>query len=399
MLGKPIHEIQLSEIQEFLETGIREGTTLDFKGDFPSNLEKTLAAFANTYGGIIFIGVDETKLGAAKLPITGVELRSGLRERILQKGLEAIDPPVLPDVHVIPFASNPALSEPDRALIIVEVAESPDAPHAVDSRTVVYLRGDNVSKHIDRKATIGEIEWFLNKRQKSLDLKNLLLDHSRERAEKMRDGRRSRHRTESYPTRGEMTLTLSPVFPRSPLLSAPELFRASQECRVDFNTAIRQLPAGAPRRMSDGVFFDGDYAYSEYQTMGGIFHQSDYWWDYYTAGTSPGRRHLYPGCTASILLATFANAAEFYSRADYCGSLEFRFMANGLDNAHFTSPTRGIFETYYLTESHVRIERTFSVAQLREKTLELAKDCQREIYWAFGYDAQDRWLEEDFLDG
>lgn len=210
MFAKPIQEIEFAEIVSFLETGVREGTALDFKLDFPSALEKTLASFANTYGGIILIGVDEADSGAAVLPITGVELRPGLRERVLQKGLEAVHPPVLPEVRVLEFKSNPSLSEPDRALIVVNVAESAEAPHSVDQRTVVYLRGDNVSTRMERKATVGEIEWLLNKRQRSLQVKQRLTANANDRAEKIRPQRRARNRLGNYWRDGEITLTPPP---------------------------------------------------------------------------------------------------------------------------------------------------------------------------------------------
>jgi hypothetical protein len=55
------------DLNTFLSTGVRENFILDFKRDFPKNLEKTLVAFANTYGGTILIGVDETPTGTAVL--------------------------------------------------------------------------------------------------------------------------------------------------------------------------------------------------------------------------------------------------------------------------------------------------------------------------------------------
>jgi hypothetical protein len=85
MFGTDLDRLELSEIVSFLETGVREGVALEFKKDFPNHLEKTLASFANTYGGFLLIGVDETSTGAAALPIGGVELRPGLRDR--QQGI------------------------------------------------------------------------------------------------------------------------------------------------------------------------------------------------------------------------------------------------------------------------------------------------------------------------
>jgi Putative DNA-binding domain len=94
-----------------------------------------LMLFANTYGGTILISVDETSTGAAVLPVHGLDLRPGLREHVLQIALDNIYPPLVPDVHVIPIKSSATIAAADRAVIVVRVHESDDAPHAVEERT------------------------------------------------------------------------------------------------------------------------------------------------------------------------------------------------------------------------------------------------------------------------
>ena len=62
----------------------REGVTIDYKGELPSDLAKLIAAFANTDGGIAFIGVEEER---------GVYRRSRARWRKLRSssGLGGIE--------------------------------------------------------------------------------------------------------------------------------------------------------------------------------------------------------------------------------------------------------------------------------------------------------------------
>jgi len=201
MFGTPIESIDFSQILSFLQTGIREGFALDFKENFPSSLGKTLASFANSYGGMILIGVAETDSGAAVIPIKGVELTTGLRERVLQKGLEAVYPPVLPEVHVVEFKSDKDLPKPDRAVVVIRVAESDDAPHAVEDRTVVYFRNDNISSRFLRKATVGDIEWLVNKRQRSIEEKGRLVRKALERTQHLRSKRRNGKPSASIPAR------------------------------------------------------------------------------------------------------------------------------------------------------------------------------------------------------
>ena len=47
------------DVLSFLQEAIPEGVRLDYRRDFPINLEKTIAALANTEGGVILIGVEE----------------------------------------------------------------------------------------------------------------------------------------------------------------------------------------------------------------------------------------------------------------------------------------------------------------------------------------------------
>jgi len=56
---KPINEITYDDVKNFIQKKIKENTFLDYKADFPRKLEKTIAAMANTHGGIIIIGVKE----------------------------------------------------------------------------------------------------------------------------------------------------------------------------------------------------------------------------------------------------------------------------------------------------------------------------------------------------
>ena len=57
----PIETVTWKDVEDFCAQGTREGAYLDYKQDFPTDLAKTIAAMANTLGGIVIIGVAETK--------------------------------------------------------------------------------------------------------------------------------------------------------------------------------------------------------------------------------------------------------------------------------------------------------------------------------------------------
>ncbi|HEX4321347.1 MAG TPA: ATP-binding protein [Acidobacteriaceae bacterium] len=399
MFGIPIEDVTYSALVSFLETGVREGFALDFKIDFPSNLEKTLSAFANTYGGVILIGVDETTTCEAKFPIRGVELKPGLRERVLQIAMDAITPPMMPEVRVLEFRSNESLTTEDRAVVLVRVIESDNAPHAIDGGTTVYLRIDNVSKRFERKATIGELEWLANKRTRSLTEKARLLDSANQRTTALRSKRRNSHRAESYNRKGAMRLWTVPMFPRWPLVDKRELNGIVSAASIRVNTAFYSLPDGQMQRVAGGISYSGSYGYSEFQQQGLIFHEFDYWWDYYGISSTSNARRIYPKVTSTLLWAVLQLSRRVYQRIGYSGFLEFRFEADDLSECFFADQ-----ETYFahegprLVESEVSLDRQFTVAELEDGLMKIAQDCQRELYWTFGVDANDSRLSRDFLD-
>jgi len=395
MFGALLTAIEFPEVVTFLQTGVREGVSLDFKIDFPSNLEKTLSAFANTYGGVLLIGVGETTSGAAALPVAGVELKPGLRERVLQKGLEAVYPPILPEVHVVEFRSGPTLTMPDRAVVVVRVAESDQAPHSVDGRTVVYLRNDNVSTPF-RKATLGEIEWLSNKRQLSVEQKDCLIERAADRAANLRSRRRTRNGPRTYWREGAMVLTAVPVYPRVALMETSAWSEMIRQIRVPINALPTQIPTGNLQRIAGGVFFDGEYSYSEFQSQGLLYYEFDYWWDYLYPQTSQVVRQVYPSVTAALINGVLESARLIFQNAGYRGLIDFSFAANGLKDAFFLDPNRTVHEPPKLVESEITIKRRFTFAELEEKQLEISIDCQTELYWAFGFQAPERWIKADF---
>jgi hypothetical protein len=137
---------------------------LDYKLKIPDDIEKTIAAFANTLGGIIILGVAEHKKHNTPIwpPTRGMSSTPGLRERIVQKAHNAIYPPV--KISVSRVMDNELL--PGKSIVIVRVDESRDAPHAVEYRKKIYIfeRVDNTSDP-HTLADIDRIQYLLHRRQ------------------------------------------------------------------------------------------------------------------------------------------------------------------------------------------------------------------------------------------
>src|SRR5437899_914097 len=252
MFSIPIDDLAFQDVNNFCQTRLREGLILDYKLDFPKRLDKTIASFANTYGGHILIGVGETPTGEPVLPIAGVPLQPGLRESVVAKALDAIYPPVYPEVRVVEFQA-PGAQTPDRAVVVVRVHESEVSAHAVDGGTSVYLRVDNISDQFTRRATTDEIAWFLNKRQRSIELKDRLLREAERRASNYVISYRTAKQLSTEEPKGRYVLWTVPTFPRSELASPQRLLQLSRRQGWKQHTGHFEFPVGSASPIADGI--------------------------------------------------------------------------------------------------------------------------------------------------
>lgn len=112
-----------------------EGSYLEFKRTIssPEKVAREIAAFANTRGGILLIGVNDNKT------VPGVESFYE-EEMALEKALDYYcQPPVDADIEILPYY--------ERELIIVRVHEAERKPVAVDAdgKRTVYIRDKDKS--------------------------------------------------------------------------------------------------------------------------------------------------------------------------------------------------------------------------------------------------------------
>jgi hypothetical protein len=131
-------EMILQDVQRLVSSGQREGTVLDYKSDLSEkdNWPQTVAAFANSYGGLIVFGVegkgDEPRRLSGFDP-RGVEVRTKLSSMVLDR----IQPRPEFFVRVISLGSAPGK---EVALLRVSEGQSPPYMHSKGHEHRVYVR-------------------------------------------------------------------------------------------------------------------------------------------------------------------------------------------------------------------------------------------------------------------
>lgn len=101
----PPRELKWQDVDQFLQLGLPEGDTLDYKKDFSEGVPATIAAMANTRGGIILIGVEEdtkTKKPAQRPGIGAHHYGAGT----LGNHCRRLQPRYVPPNHLVEFPED-----------------------------------------------------------------------------------------------------------------------------------------------------------------------------------------------------------------------------------------------------------------------------------------------------
>lgn len=95
LFTKNIETSSYQDVVEFCEQKQREMIHRNYKKGIGRSVVKTIATMANTWGGLIIIGVEEED-SALKVPVSGIPCEEHLWERISNRILGSVTPPCFP---------------------------------------------------------------------------------------------------------------------------------------------------------------------------------------------------------------------------------------------------------------------------------------------------------------
>lgn len=130
----PVDSISSSFIERIVQQRIRESLTLEYKQQSSKSLLETIAAMANTYGGLILVGIKEN---ASELQIVGVS--DDAVERLVNQCHAKLDPPSVPEMALIGEVGE---AKHDVLAVRVDANRMP-RPLALDGKIWTRLPGRN----------------------------------------------------------------------------------------------------------------------------------------------------------------------------------------------------------------------------------------------------------------
>lgn len=234
----PLASIKEADVNSFCDE-YPEGIRVEYKRDFPADLAKGLASLANTLGGVVLIGAEALKTNnRPKTPISGVPTAPGLEERVLSIASQAIYPPILPTVGVIPLASG-------NSAIVIRVDESPFSPHTIDQGRRVYVRTGSISTPIDL-ADLDRIQFLLERRTKADTRREALLQTVQEPFRHVCFISKAPRDVPPL-----LRLGIVPLYPHRPIIAPDEAYAFSEQ--FDALRPLRETTTRVRYRVPGGV--------------------------------------------------------------------------------------------------------------------------------------------------
>jgi hypothetical protein len=386
LFTKEIEKITYQDVSEFCEQQYRESVHLDYKQDIDASLAKTIAAMANTWGGLIVIGVEDED-SKPKLPAVGISCKEHLREQVNNIILGNVTPPVFPEIQVCQSEDN------RNAFIVIRVPQSNLSPHAVRGNTKVYVRTDT-SNEPEELATVDRLLWLVEKRKKSTDLKYSFYGRADERFGVLCK------KANTYIGHTDVVFAMCPTYPFEILVDYRSLQHeipnriAVQAWGYSFPLFSMARGEFSPTQNGTYGFFVNEHSgyilYEELNHYGFFYHREDLCHtDKTTEGELKHHSLLWDILTRTdIFLETMS---KFYSELGYWGLLELKISLNKLDDVNFRDlpAPRGYMKFDDITVSTIDHKLEFAKAityrELAENRVELVVDIVKEVSWAIGF--------------
>src|SRR5829696_7959051 len=137
-----IRELTFNDVAAFCAEKHVEGIQIDYKQDFPQKgLAKQFAAFSNTRGGIIIVGVEEDSKTGVPLKWEGIPNQGKLIDRVHQFAAN-VEPAPDYDVCVTDESNG-------NVFLLIRIFEGDRTPYYVQNDSNIYVRTGNIINLVD----------------------------------------------------------------------------------------------------------------------------------------------------------------------------------------------------------------------------------------------------------
>ena len=413
ILRKPVSEFSFGEVVEFCKEAHGEGVQVDYKMDFPSNgFAKHFAAFSNTRGGIIIVGVEEDKKSGVPVSWVGITKDAKQIERIHQAAS---------NVEPIPSYEVHATDEVEgKCFVLIRINEGDKTPYYVQNDSNIWVRTGNISNPIGIASPDG-LELLFGKREKAEKARSLYLKISdnayragleREEKERQRLIQVAKEKGENVGNYYQQslgtgvamcTVVIQPYFPHKAIASPRDIKASLNELRS--RCGGREFPDlnfGEP--IPEGLFrfMHGYSGYIECQQVFGCgLVRNDL--DVLQVDQNE-RRIVRIGFVIGTILKLLQFTNALYNKFGYQGVLNGYISLNGMKDVYtsvlkpsgwhfFGEDKKSLFDDYQwdllLDTNILKDQEHFKI---------YCYSLIKEIYWSLGYEEVNEKIIDAFLE-
>ena len=382
MFTKSAANITFSDIEEFCRES-DEGVRVEYKREI-QHIPKIVSSFANTLGGIFIIGVETDQNNKVKWPIQGIPNRGGIEEQIQQSALTGIYPAVIPEVIV----QN--VPDTDNVVVIVRVDESPQAPHAIQNSTRVYIRTGSITQPYEL-SEIDRIEYMLKRREDSQTTARQILDRTEERIKSL-----------FCTNEPNLTAIARPVFPDRPVIATADIYDFASKNGLVWNNYSSRVAGGffvSTIRDNDSNFaLRNSYVCWELNEYGIVYHRIKLEKRTSTFAHRGTEEHLDFRQIVSTIGELIQKAQSFYKKCEYSGNIEITAQLRRVFGENLMLKTNQ-FPVYIKQQRSFDSEILASIQCLphelvkAEKFISVVDELSGPLLWAFNVDEHE-WSEK-----
>jgi len=415
ILTKSIKSFAFEDVASFCNEGHPEGIEIDYKQQYPQKgIEKFLAAFSNTRGGAIIVGVEEDRKTGRPIKWDGIDDDAKLVEKIYQESCN-ISPQPSFEVHKTSPDTN------GKVFILIRIFEGDKTPYYVQNDSNIWIRTGNISNPID----ISSPEWtelLVGKREKAekarlslMKMSDSVYVASLAQAEKERqtlisqakqrgDGSERNYYQKHFGSEVVMfTIFFQPFFPREALAQPQEILQKIQDISYPRN-GYREFPDLNQTAIPEGIMhFKHNYGgYIESQQIyskGLIYNKLDV-----LSVNDQGKRIVYLSHIARRLFAVFKGAMNFYQMFGYQGVVKVNLTLDGVVDVYLSEIKPDGF--HFFGDDHEGLLQNYSweldleTRELndQEKFKQQFYQIIRNIYWNLGFKELSQLILDKFLE-
>lgn len=343
VLNKSIDDITFQDVVDFCQMQIPEGTQIDYKKQPPEKgFSKHIAAFSNTRGGIIIVGIEEEQKTGIPISWKGIDKDAKLVERIYQE---------ISNVKPLPNCRVRYTDEVDgKTFLLVRIYEGSKTPYYVDNDPNVWVRTGNIRQALD----IGEPDWvelLFNKRDRARRAREVYIKNAKlvfQHALKNEETKRLtelKHAEENSSSRANLiskeilgkdtsiaTFTIQPYFPHI-ALEKPNILKNLIN-NLQISTGFNTFPALNMISMQNGLYY---FEPNDSLTCQQIYSQGLIYYSIDARSQFKGKNCIY---LLHILAYTFTLlkfARKFFKQLNYQGILKGEISINHLEDVQFVN--------------------------------------------------------------